>query len=1096
MTPNPLRLSRFVLVAVLFMGAASAVPSAAWAQRTTTATLRGRVTGEEGAPLPGAQVEVRNVETGFQRGALTDDAGRFLIPLIPPGSGYTLRASSIGYQTVERAGYEVGVGDVVSVTFELPVQPVEVAGIEVGATAATRIDVTQGGVVQRIGPEQVENLPVNGRDFTDFLNLSPLVSPQPHVTTGGQFSIGGARTSGTNVQIDGADANNIFFGENRGSSRIPFAFSLESIKEFQLITNGLDVEYGSYQGGVVNAVTRSGTNDLRGTGFVFLRDQALTNKDFLAADPRDFRVAQFGLSLSGPIVRDKVHFFVSLDAQDKQQPIEAATPVSARVSADSLNRLFQVLQTRYGLQNANGFFGNFEQGEDDLVLFGRVDWDITARHRLTIRQNYSDFEQTNDRIGRNEAVTNGGPFRDEVSSTVVELNSILGANVFNVFRFQWSDEDRPRPGNEPGGYLPEIRVTLEGFNEIRFGGDGILFRNRLQEQKLQLIDNVTYRAGDHTFKVGTNNVLWKTTNTFWLLGNGSYRFRSLRDFESNRPDTYSRFTRRCPVALTANQAGQPVICSRYDVPFAEFSAIEWSAYAQDDWQVTERLLLTAGVRVSGTSLQDEPGKIRDVESAFRVPTGFAPDFTGISPRLSFTYDLRGRGERVLRGGLGLLVARAPTVLAGNVFQADKPLLSVSCTSSARNVPAFNLQELFNDPLGQNNPAACAGGQAPSGRPEHTVFSQDFDLPQTLKASVGYEHLFGSRTKVGVDFIFSQTKDAFSVRDLNLKDSQFTLASEAGRPVFVLANRYNPRSAASTDRLRSTSFDRIYYNVSEGEARSYNLTLEVDQRAFADLQVSGRYAFSYAYDNSSFSCCTSGEGFSGETTAGDPNFIGDIGDDVKGAWGPSRFERRHTFVVSFLYRGPWGIRANGIWRSQSGTPWTPTVDGDVNGDGVAGNDRAFVGTNLEFRTPADATTMSQLIDEFECLQSQVGAIAKRNGCRNPWWHSLDLRLSKEIETVGSQRVELLVDLFNVLDGVGSLFCDEEQAAADAELNDGACGWGNFLAVFGSNQNLLRAEAYNAAAGRVIYSVNRDFGTELPSGFDPFQFQAQIGLRYRF
>src|SRR5687768_7652614 len=269
---------RFVLLSVA-AGLALAF-HAPLAAQSTSGIIRGRVTSGAEQPVAGAQVVARNTTTGFQRGALSDAGGRYLIPLLPPGGPYTVSVTSIGFAPSELTGLTVTVGDATTANFDLSIQAVQVAGITVTA-GAPRVDATQSGVVSRVGTQQIESLPVAGRDFTDFLNLSPLVSPQPGVGTGGQFAVGGQRTSGTNVQIDGTDANNIYFGENRGSSRTPFAFSLESIKEFALITNGYDVEYGNYQGGVVNAVTKSGTNEFDGSAFFFRRGEALTGDDFL-----------------------------------------------------------------------------------------------------------------------------------------------------------------------------------------------------------------------------------------------------------------------------------------------------------------------------------------------------------------------------------------------------------------------------------------------------------------------------------------------------------------------------------------------------------------------------------------------------------------------------------------------------------------------------------------------------------------------------------------------------------------------------------------------------------------------------------------------
>ncbi|MDX1748162.1 MAG: TonB-dependent receptor plug domain-containing protein, partial [Halobacteriales archaeon] len=342
-----------------------------------------------------------------------------------------------------------------------------------------RIDVSDASVVDMVTREQIEELPALGRDFTDFINLSALVAPQPGVTTGGQFSIGGARTSGTQIQIDGADANNAFFGENRGSSRIPFTFSLESIREFQIITNGFDVEYGKFSGGLINAVTKSGTNETQGNAFVFWRDETLTADNFNDQAPSDFQSFQFGGVLSGPIIEDKLHYFVSADLQQRNQPTFALDPQRANLSQATLDEFQSILTSVYGFSESEiaDDFGTFDETDDQIALFGRLDWAMNPDHRLSFRINYSDFENQNDRISSSglEARTRGGTFIDEAISAVAELNSTFGDGIFNTLRVQYSSEDRPRPGNSR---LPSVEVegvTNQDGRDVTLGWGGSFF---------------------------------------------------------------------------------------------------------------------------------------------------------------------------------------------------------------------------------------------------------------------------------------------------------------------------------------------------------------------------------------------------------------------------------------------------------------------------------------------------------------------------------------------------------------------------------------------------------------------------------------------
>jgi hypothetical protein len=275
---------------------------------------------------------------------------------------------------------------------------------------------------------------------------------------------------------------------------------------------------------------------------------------------------------------------------------------------------------------------------------------------------------------------------------------------------------------------------------------------------------------------------------------------------------------------------------------------------------------------------------------------------------------------------------------------------------------------------------------------------------------------------------------------------------------------------------------VYFNESTAESDAWSLTFKTAKGWDAlGLRLDTSYTYNNIYDNSSFFCCTSNEGFRIKATAGNPNFIGEPGDDEEGTWGHADFERQHVFIMAGTFQGPWGIDISGIWRSQSGTPWTMTADGDINGDGEQFNDRVPVFNDLLFETPEEAAEFQTFLDEDseggECLRENLGRIAERNSCRNPWFHSVDLHVSKSFSFVDGHEVEVIADLFNVLNGLSE-------------------DWGQFNAIFGSAANPLVKEGYDEATNRVIYSVNNGFAQLDPVGFNPLQFQAQLGARYRF
>ena len=1045
--------------------------------QTTTGGIRGRVTDPAGVPLPSATILAVNEQTGFSNGAQSDDEGIFTIRLLPPGT-YRVTARRLGSQQVEIASVRVSLATNTTQNFTLVPVAVTLQGVQV--TAERPVDATETGVSQTVTTEQIAALPALGRDFTDFINLSGFVSPTPEETTGGQFSIAGQRPSQTSIQIDGVDANNAFFGENRGGSRIPFNFSLESIREFQIVTNGYDVEYGNYSGGVINIVTKSGGNEFEGSVYANYRGDQLTADDFAGNPPNNFEVQQYSGQVSGPIVKDKLFYLFSLDGQRRREPFRPINSANARTPAFAagLERFYDILETQYGIENAAAGYDEFETTNDVLTLFGRVDWTISQANRFSLRHNFSDYDNLNEGGSARGGRSQHEALRNTTNSLVGELTSSFGETRANVFRFQWSGEDRPRVGNE---LRPEILVnSVVPGQSIEYGGSFIAFNNRLVEDKVQVIDNFTWQLGSHALKVGTNNVFSRIENDFWLNGSGGFVFSDLDALEAGRPSRYSRNIRA---------DGQP--------PSATFDVQEYSLYAQDEWQVTPRIFVSAGLRYDVARYADAPLRVVEVERAFGIETGLAPnDENNVSPRLSVTYDVNGDATQLVRAGVGLFYGRVPYVLGGNVAQTEIPLLALECTGDAAegdpDAPPPVLGYGSWDPSGADNPFNCAGVSGVGGVPEYSFWHSDFELPETIKANLGYERLVGANTKLTFDFIYTASNKLYTVRNINLRDPQFVIAGEDNRRVFVPEGSFTPSDEASSARHRNTDFADIYVNYNDGTARSQAVSIAVDHRFTDDFSVQGSYTYTAANDNSSFSCCTSNEGYR-ERRIGvlGPNVPGGVGDEAAG-WGPSDFVRNHTLVLSGFTKLPWNITMSAIWRLQSGSPWGPEQSGDLNGDGEEFNDRPYIFRPEELPVDAGSGTAAEQLEtvaqnraryarylaDNECVGDYVGQIIPRNSCRQPWFNRLDVSLRRRFETTSTQAAELSIDLFNVLNGLSS-------------------DWGQYESVSNQRRNLLAPTRYDPTTGEILYTVPDDFGDKTPLGTNLLlQFSAQVGLRYYF
>lgn len=562
--------------------------SAAQAQvGTTTGAIRGKTVTASGTPLANVLVTCRDANTGLERSTRTNAQGAYVLPLLPPGT-FTVRAQLIGYRPDSLTNISVNLGETANATLTMTEVVVQLATVTVG-TEREKLDATSAAVSQSVSRTEIENLPSQGRDFTDFINLSGLVNPNPERTTGGQFSIAGGRPSQTSIQIDGVDANNSFFGENRGGSRIPFEFSLESIREFQIITSGYDVEYGNYSGGVVNVVTRGGTNRYEGSLYANYTGRGLTGKDFAGKSAANFDVEQYAARWSGPISRDKSFFLFSIDGQRRREPVvplqpnyflnkldASGNPAPDSAGAANLAAFQDILKTKYGITDVTKDYQNFQTTNDVITLFGRLDFNLSNTQHLSVRENFATHHNNNlfsPSFDFSYGFARAENLADLSSSLVSELQSVVSSNSFNVLRLQASYEGRPRNGHD---LRPSLFVTNIGDGQSAgFGGTFVSLNNDLIERKVQLVDNFTRQMGDHTFKVGANLIYSHLYNSFvgptGSVDNttGAYTFASLADLSAMNPSSYTR---------------SETVDGR--VPTSVFNVGEYGVYGQDVWRAS------------------------------------------------------------------------------------------------------------------------------------------------------------------------------------------------------------------------------------------------------------------------------------------------------------------------------------------------------------------------------------------------------------------------------------------------------------------------------------------------------------------------------
>ncbi len=875
-----------------------------------TGQILGTVTDPDGAVIPGATVTATNVDTGFTRRVVTGGTGAYRIDLLPSGT-YDVRVDMSGFKSEIKKGVAVTLGSAVRVDFQLQLAAVKE---EIVVTAqAPVVETTNPSVTSSVSDIAIANLPLNGRDFTDFVALTPASIPDAV----GRVHIGGMRGIQNSFNIDGANDQSTFFGEERGGTRPPFTFSQAAIKEFQVITSSYSVQFGNASGGIINAITKSGTNDFQGEAWFYYRDESFVGDDALGNPPNDFSQKQFGVAFGGPIIRDKLHYFVSYDGQ------RFTTPTYRYFRRFPSDRIAE-WEAKTGLSYANEV-GQVNQTNDEDALLVKLDWQVSENHLFTLRDNYSNQEGENlTNRYRTSGRSNNGLEKNKFNSLVATLNSVLSEDAFNELIVQYSKEERPRYANTTA--LPEVRIGRS--YDATFGQNNFL-PNWLDEERWQIIDNFTYYMGNHTLKAGINFDLVRYDDGFFRYGGGHYYYGDWQAFFDDEPIYY--------IQAFSDYNG----AVKFDTGF-------YAAYLQDEWRVTPNLTLTYGIRYD---LQDHDDP-KETNPLF-PQTGQIPDDTNnFAPRVGFAWDINGDGRQVLRGGIGLFYDISPTLLDANAMLANGVrVVRITTYCDSGNCPPY--------------PGRLSSAEGLSGgRPDIYVFDPDFENPETLRMSIGYEREVAPDLSLGVDLIYSETKNLERKLDLNLAPDGGTTPD--GRPTYRTRANY-------------PDFNKIIQFTSDAEANYRAVVIKARKRFSNGWMLDASYTYSRARDNDS----------NERSVSSSSNFPEDQY-NLDAEWGPSNFDVKHKFVASATVMLPYDITLSTIVFIRSGFPFTAAGYPDLNHDRYY-NDRATIE-----------------------IAPGVWYHYPRNSFRQPWYRRVDLRLAKTFRIWGDYEVQILGEVFNLFD----------------------------------------------------------------------------------
>jgi hypothetical protein len=852
------------------------VASTAAAQQGT-AELRGHVVDQQGAVLPGVSVVVRNQATGMFREAVTNPDGTFFITGLTPGR-YEVSADLTGFKKYVRQDVLLEVGRTATIDVELQVGSLEES---VTVTADSQlVDVTSKEVGGNITSRELVDLPSINRNYIGFVGLLPGIIPNISTESFGSDSVNvnGQDARNNNYTLDGANNNDDVIGQRAGTqARTP----LEAIQEFQVITNQFDAEFGRTTGAVINAVTKQGTNEFRGSAFGYFQDAALTEKDYFAKrdglDKPDTKNQQFGGTIGGPVVRDKAHFFFSLERVliDEGVTINIPARPDLNTTTTEATRVWNTL-TRFDHQiNASNTWG--------------VRW---------LREASPQFNQII-AVGTRPVTLAASREEADVDQTVVgTLNTVLTNSTFNTARLAWTQEDVSfgNPAfNANGRNQAALPPTLQFLTFIDQQNSTAQARIN---NAFQLEDTFSWfvpgRRGDHDVKFGVQYQYSSNDFDDQSNRNGTFVFRTDQPFNAADPTTYpERLTIRVPGALGYYMK-------------AHFL----SAFAQDKWRMTDRLTLSLGARYD---LEVIP-LVEANNPAFADASEYPVDRNNIAPRLGFSYDVGGEGRTVVRGGYGLFYDKTHFELITAVISSGVFSNSFTANFPANNAdPGPSQGRLPTDPFLVNGPTVNVDllrQQFPAGatlRNTGNVFmdSPDRTIPYTQQVTIGLERQLSPVIAVSADYVHGFGRDQFMTRDLNP------------------GLRRTESRTAVIDRIDPDFVSSVFQRINVGRTDYDALQMSIERRFANDFSARMSYTLSSSRGN------TSGDGI----PIIDTQLLDDLRLDQNE--GPTDFDRRHNLVLSWTSRIPrtGGLTFSGVARALSGQPFTifdTTTDPDRNG----------------------------------------------------------------------------------------------------------------------------------------------------------------------
>ncbi|NOT74737.1 MAG: TonB-dependent receptor [Cyclobacteriaceae bacterium] len=1024
------------------------------AQGVTTSTLSGSLKDKNGA-VPGANVVAVHEPTGTTYGTVSAADGKFTISNMRVGGPYKITISFVGYKTQTYSDISLQLGETYVLNHVLSEEGTQLEELVVTGEATKDLNTEKNGAVTNISSRQLLNMPTIGRSLNDMLRMTPQSSS---TSTG---SVGGGNFRQNNFTVDGSDFNNSFgIGGNLPGNNNPI--SLDAIEQVTVNVTPYDIRQSGFIGSSMNAVTRSGSNTLSGSVYGFFRNQDMQGNEVQRETPfvkQKLDIQTYGARLGGAIIKNKLFFFANYETSTSIQPGQqnfASTPEApytgtgniARPTATDLNMISDYLKTNYNYDT--GPYQGYDFKTTNTKVTARIDWNINEKHRFNVRysqvENISPSFPSTSRTGAgpNYPQTRTSLFalpyknanyyqENNLYSVAAELNSVFGTKFANTLRATYTDQNEPRSSDSKifpfvdilDGSAPATVITGTTSTPLTsFGYEPFTYGNLRQVSTISVVDNLSWTSGKHGFTVGFQADMTSTKNGFQRNGTSYYSFNSWNDFITNQAPR--------DFAITYS------LLPGYEQAFPTVKTSQYSIYGQDEYQVNDKLKLTAGLRLdmpffnSTKEIQTHPLVASLTFSEGRkVDTGALPDSRVLfSPRIGFNYDVKGDRSLIVRGGTGVFTGKIPMVWIvaqsgdAGLIQFSQSYIGQAATQAAGIV--FNPDPTAYRPATQPLPGTAIPANI-------SALTTDFKFPQTWKSSLAIDIKLPLGINGSVEAIFN--KDLNVAKGINPNLQNGVPINVTGypdnRPFYPISvtDRYiNPITAAgqpvaSGSPTGTAAFTPVVLvNSQQGYYSSLTLKLE--------KPFSNGFTAMVAYTRSDAQVVFDGGGdqlgntWTNTQIVGNPNF-------AEASYAAYIVPDR--FIASISYRKEYikhlATQISLFYEGSIQGRYSYTYSGDFNRDGVSGNDLiyipkdpseiAFVPTIAVPQGVWTAAEQSALffkfIDQDPYLSKHKGEYAQRNGAELPWRSQVDVRIVQDIfANIGktNNTLQFTLDIFNV------------------------------------------------------------------------------------